>query len=315
MSYNSTKTVAILLATYNGEKYITEQLDSIAHQTYHDYCCYIHDDGSTDGTRELVLNYCKRNPEQFRYVEGPSCGGAKYNFFFLMENIQNEKYIMFSDQDDYWMPEKVEVTLRTMQEEENNGQNSTEYICVYSNLEVVNTYLSMINTSFYKYSGKQPLKNDLKSLIMTNVVVGCTMMINRKLLEKALELKNRELLFMHDWWIALIASASGKMIFIDKPLIKYRQHSGNVVGANKKNGLLKRVRSFLSVNNYVANKKRMKRSINFSKSLIAIGIKPEKDDFLQDMSLSDGWNWFKRSRFFLRTGLIPLGKIWKIIWL
>ena len=304
------ESVAILLATYNGEKYILKQLESIKEQTYTHFVCYIHDDGSTDETIEIIRAFCMGD-YRFKLIDGPRCGGAKDNFFFLMNCIDDEKYIMFCDQDDYWFQEKIAVCLDAMQKNEKKN----EPVCVYSDLEVVDEDLNTICRSFYTYSGKRPLKNDFTSLIMNNVVVGCTMMINRPLLNISLKRADHQLIYMHDWWLALIASASGKMIYIDRPLILYRQHTDNSVGAVPKKRYVQMMLDFLNYKNYMHNKERIQRSINFSKALDLIEINCKYTKLNRKMANIQSHNWLYRACFFIKNGLIPLNRIGKILWL
>ena len=312
MSSPENPTEAVLLATYNGEKYIIEQLESIRNQTYSNFKCYIHDDGSKDGTCRLLEEYCSQNPENFKLVEGLPCGGSKNNFFFLLSSITDESYIMFCDQDDYWLPEKIEISLKTLQEEE---QEKDEPICVYSDMEVVNSSLETIDSSYYHYSGADPYKNDLKSLLMTNVVAGCTMMINRALADKGSAEVPHELLYMHDWWLALLASAFGKVIYIDKPLLKYRQHMNNVLGAYQKKRTMKRLMDFITFKNWKKNRSIMQMSVNFSKALDMVLDESDYKGLIHEMSEINEHSWFYQARFFVSKGLIPINKFWRIFYL
>lgn len=305
--------VAVLLAAYNGEKFIIEQLESIRNQTYQNFRCYIHDDGSTDGTYDLLADYCERNPDKFKLVEGPSCGGAKNNFFFLMRAVVDEPYIMFCDQDDYWQPEKISSSLKAIRE---LSCDSAEPLCVYSDLEVVNSDLELINSSFYHFTGRNPLKNDLKSLLITNEVVGCTMMINRALAEKSLEINDIGSVFMHDWWIALVASACGKINFIDRPLMKYRQHQHNVVGAVMKKNIFARTIQYCSPENIEKKRKAIRRCYSFAAALDAILPDDHADKrLITETAVVRNEKWPARALFFLRNGLIGFNKFWNLFFI
>lgn len=303
---NKKPIVAILLATYNGQKYIKEQLMSLDKQTFQDFVCYIHDDGSSDGTREIALEFCKNKPEKFILIESEPCGGAKDNFLFLMKQIKNEPYIMFCDQDDQWDPNKISISLAALREIE----NKSDLACVYTDLIVSDKNLKEISPSFYTFSGKDPYKNDLVSLLMNNVAVGCTMMITRELAKKSLEKTNCELLFMHDWWIALLASACGSISYINSPLIKYRQHGENNVGAIKKKTLLEKF------SGRKAFRKRVLRSVNFAKALdLVLDNSNHYKEFVHHMASVYEHDWFYRAAFFLKKGLIPKSKFWKVFWI
>ena len=121
--------LAILMATYNGEEFIREQINSILNQTYKNWKLIIHDDGSTDNTVDIIKEYTKKYPNKIILIEDNiKCNGAKENFSHLIKIAYknfNFDYILFSDQDDIWLPNKIEVSLSKIQEMENKfGKNS-----------------------------------------------------------------------------------------------------------------------------------------------------------------------------------------------
>lgn len=223
--------VEILMATYNGEKYLKEQLDSILLQTYSDWHLTIADDCSTDNTVAILKEYAYKYPEKIAYhVNKIASGSAKNNFYGLLSNVDAD-YVMLSDQDDFWLENKIELTLNKMKESE------AKYGCdfpllVHSDLRVVDENLKTISDSFYVMEGINPQLNRLNNIIVVNIVAGCSMMANRALLD--LFIRVPEYSTMHDHWLALIASAFGKIIFVEKPTILYRQHGSNSVGVNRR---------------------------------------------------------------------------------
>ncbi len=221
--------VGILLATYNGAKYIETQIESLLNQTYDNWQLLISDDGSTDETQKIISNYAERCPEKIRILskEKP-IGNAKGNFMFLTRMAEDLEYIMYCDQDDYWFPQKVELTLAKMKEIENDKNIPC---LVHSDLEVVDGEMGEIAASFFGFSNLDYKRDKLNNLLVQNIVTGCTMMINRALWQMAVKADGFEKILMHDWYFALIASAFGKIGFVNKPLIKYRQHGNNSVGA------------------------------------------------------------------------------------
>ena len=228
--------IGILMATYNGEKFISQQIQSILNQTYKNWKLIIHDDGSNDSTINIIKKFVKNNPYKIFFVEDRiKCGGAKENFAHLMQIAKegfNFDYIMFSDQDDVWFPKKVEISLKKMQELETKwGKNIP--LLVYTDLEVVNENLKRICSSFWKYQRLNPSRNALNYLLIQNVITGCTTLINMKTLEISLPIPKQAI--MHDWWIALVVSAFGKMDFISTPTVFYRQHNMQEIGAKKWN--------------------------------------------------------------------------------
>ncbi len=227
--------IAILLATYNGEKYIFDQLESIRTQTYQDFICFIHDDGSKDKTRTIVKNYCQQYPEHFKEVEGPPTGGSKNNFFFLLKNVESD-YYMFSDQDDIWLENKLSVLMGKMREIENDKTIPT---LTFSDMEVVNETLDQIHYSFMNYNRLDPKDLRFCRLVVQNVAAGCTMLFNRTLRDESLKYGNIEKIRWHDWWLVLISSGKGKIEYVDQRLQLYRQHSNNSIGADKEIGINK----------------------------------------------------------------------------
>lgn len=223
------KNIAILMATYNGAEFINAQIDSILEQSAQNWELFIHDDGSTDGTRKIVETYASRYPSKIHVLSGISNGNAKKNFFYLMENV-NSQYIMFADQDDFWKKNKVSVTYGKMLALEKESSNKLP-ILIFSDLRVVDRNLATISPRMSRYQGLKMDNTSFNRLMVQNIITGCTVMINEKCKEMALKCTNYDDVIMHDWWCALIASYFGKMGYIDEDLILYRQHGVNSVGA------------------------------------------------------------------------------------
>ena len=216
--------VLILLATYNGDKYLKEQLDSLKLQTYKDFDIIIRDDNSTDDTISIANFY------NIKVVESEYKLGAKGSFGALMEYaLQNSdaEYFMFCDQDDVWVNDKIEKTLAKMHTLEK--EHGSMPFLVHTDLEVVDEKLGLINNSFMNFQKINPSKNKLNELLLQNTITGCTVMINRELAKKSFSMPSTAI--MHDWWIGLIASKFGKIEYINESLIKYRQHDKNTIGA------------------------------------------------------------------------------------
>lgn len=221
--------VDILLATCNGEKFLAEQLDSILNQTYTNFRIIIRDDASQDKTVPIIQEYTQRFPKKILFIQGHERLGAKNNFSKLME-ISSAPYVLFSDQDDIWLPHKVEKTLLAMQNmEKKHGSNP---FLVHTDLTVVDEHQKIKHLSFWKYAHLNPLHGmTLNRLLNQNVVTGCTMMANRLLIELSRPIPQEA--FMHDWWIALAASVFGKIDVLHESTIHYRQHGKNALGAQK----------------------------------------------------------------------------------
>jgi glycosyltransferase involved in cell wall biosynthesis len=221
-----TDKIAILLATYNGEKYLAEQLESILAQTETEWVVYLHDDGSTDRTRNIIREYVVSYPSRFRYIDGASTGGAKNNFFYLLSQVE-ARYYMFCDQDDVWKEQKIEWTLERMRAVEPDNAPAL----VFTELQVVDEQLQTISGSMSSFQSLDCTKTRINRLMMQNVITGCTVMINRTLRDQMLLVQHMDNIIMHDWWAGLIASLYGSISFVEEPTILYRQHHANSVGA------------------------------------------------------------------------------------
>lgn len=232
----SNKQIAIMMATYNGAKYIGEQIDSILRQTYQDWKLFIHDDCSNDATFQILQQYQEKYPKKIKVITDSSVigGSSEKNFAAIQKWVTNNhdfSYFMFADQDDFWFPNKIERSLYKMKESEKNDLP----ILVHTDLEVVDDNLNIINDSFFEYRALDVDVTELNRILIQNNITGCTMLWNRSL-NNLLDL-NSNAVAMHDWWISLVAASFGKIVCLKEPTIKYRQHGGNVVGATQVNTL------------------------------------------------------------------------------
>lgn len=229
--------VAICMATYNGGKYIGQQIESIIHQTYSDWRLFIRDDGSNDNTIDVIREYAVTLGEKIVLINDgkQSTKSSKGNFANALSWITSYydfKYYMFCDQDDVWLDDKIEKSLRAIQQAE---KENDEPILLHTDLKVVDAQLNVLGESFVKYRALNPDVRDVNHLLIQNNITGCTMMWNQKLNE-LIDISS-ECVAMHDWWFSLTAACFGKIIYLNEPTILYRQHSANVVGATKVNSL------------------------------------------------------------------------------
>lgn len=224
--------IIVLVATYNGVPYLPQQLDSILMQTVA-VDLLIRDDGSKDETMSILDEY-EKNHKNIRVVRGvPGGGASKKNFGLLLglEEVKKYDYVMFADQDDIWLPQKIEKTLKYMQElEQQHGKDIP--ILVHTDLELVDGEGRHLAPSFWRYNGFNPAFNALPRLLVDNTVTGCTMMINATLAKMAVPVPLNA--SMHDAWLALIANTFGKIGILYEPTMQYRQHGSNVIGATGK---------------------------------------------------------------------------------
>lgn len=229
--------IAICLATYNGEFYIQQQLDSILTQTYQDWILFIRDDCSTDNTATLLQSYAKQHPKQIIIIPNSSekSSGSKNNFVAILNWVKEHyrfSYYMFSDQDDIWLETKIEDSLKLLQKTEKQLSASMP-ILLHTDLQVVDQDLNPLGESFFQYRALNPDVTDLPHLLVQNNVTGCTMMWNQSL-NQLLNFENDQIA-MHDWWITLAAACFGTIVCLKKPTILYRQHRKNVIGATRVN--------------------------------------------------------------------------------
>ena len=231
--------IAVLLSTYNGEKFLAEQLDSLLAQSHKNFILVVRDDGSHDRTVSILESYASDHSEKICLLSpGGENRGASGGFAFLVNYVITNKeslgltssYMMFCDQDDTWYPQKIEKLLAAMLATE-AGNDSALPILVHSDLEVVSEQNTVIAKSLIHYQGLEIHRNSFPNLIISNLVTGCTALINESLAEKALPIPENAI--MHDWWLALVATAFGKLVYLDAPLVHYRQHGNNTIGAKE----------------------------------------------------------------------------------
>ena len=221
------KELIILMATYNGEKYIEEQLESILNQTFNDYVIYICDDKSTDLTYEILEKYQLKYPDKIYIKQNKeNTGSPKYNFFKLMMD-RKAKYIMLCDQDDVWLNNKIEISLKKIKDMESIYGNKCPCL-VHTDLIVTDGSLDIISSSFRKSMKADYSKTELKKIIVQNTLTGCTAIYNEALSE--LIYTEPKYMVMHDWYLMIMASAFGKIDYIDEKPILYRQHMTNEIG-------------------------------------------------------------------------------------
>ncbi len=225
--------VNILLSTYNGEKYLEEQVESIQNQTFTDWNLLIRDDGSTDGTVSVIRSLAARD-KRIRFInDGNIANRGVVGSFYELVKYEDADYYLFCDQDDYWLKDKIDTQIAEAQR-----HSADEPHMNYMDPVVVNADLKTINSSMIR-SQSGHANTLLVQELTENTVTGGVSLINRALAEKWQGV-NPDIM-MHDWFLALCATAYGSLVFIDKPGELYRQHEANVLGART---LSKRLRTF-----------------------------------------------------------------------
>lgn len=226
-----TKPIYVLLATYNGSTFIAEQLDSLIAQTEVDWHLLVRDDASTDRTPEILAAYAAKDARIAVLPASRANHGAAANFDFLLRAAweQGAVYVMLMDQDDVWRADKIERQLALMRVEEHRLGTGVP-VLVHSDLELIDREGRTTHPSFMRF---QHIRDEpsapLRTLLVQNYVTGCATLVNRSLLEIALPIPPAAM--VHDWWLALVAAAAGKICYDPTPTVGYRQHGGNQIGA------------------------------------------------------------------------------------
>ncbi|MCM3338830.1 glycosyltransferase family 2 protein [Paenibacillus sp. MER TA 81-3] len=215
--------VQIVMSTFNGEKYLAEQLNSLMEQTHSHRCITIRDDGSSDSTSTIINEFVFKYPSEFKVFYKKNIGVIA-SFFELLTNYVHDDtdYVCFCDQDDVWKPHKLERGIRYL-----NQFSGDEPVMYFTPTLMVNETLQPINS----WPPSPHRRTSFFNALVENVAVGATIMINRPAIDlikvKPPHPKN---IVMHDWWVYLVVSAFGKVVYDKEESIYYRQHQNNVVG-------------------------------------------------------------------------------------
>jgi len=220
-------TIDILLPTYNGEKYLKEQIDSILNQTYKNIRLIISDDCSKDSTPKILEEYRGKDERIELYLQKENIGVVK-GIEFLLKKVKSN-YYMLADQDDVWLPMKVEKSIETLKKENAD--------LVFGDLEVVDQDLKTMYPSFgdFMLLNRKIKKyiNSYKVNYLYNCVTGCTVLSKKEFIEKILPIPTESKYLIHDHWIGLVVALNGKLAYMPEKYIKYRQHGNNQVGTDK----------------------------------------------------------------------------------
>lgn len=234
-------TVAVLLATFNGEQYLSELLASLTSQTHQDWQLHVRDDGSSDATLRILEEAAAQDARIMIIRDSVGNLGTSRNFGRMLKTVDAD-YLMLADQDDVWMADKIECSLALLRTKE-AAMGTSCPVLVFSDLCVTDESLRTLHPSHMRRHGfHQAIRHGvtLHSLITQNFAPGCTMMFNRALRDMAVPIPDDAV--MHDWWLMLCAAAAGTIVYLDRPTILYRQHGGNQMGAA---GQVQRARAFL----------------------------------------------------------------------
>jgi len=231
-------TIEVLLATYNGEPFIREQLNSLMNQSFADFKIVIRDDGSTDNTLSIIHEYQQKFSDKISILKDNKKNvGATQNFGILLEQSTAD-YIFFCDQDDVWLPHKIEVSLQKMKVLEQD--NKAIPCLVFSDMKSIDEAGNITADSVWQQLHLHPKYFTLNRLLVQNIPHGCTMLINKAMCNLASPIPKEAML--HDHWIALLAASCGKFDYINEPTLLLRNHTQNVT--RKPTSVLQKIKRF-----------------------------------------------------------------------
>ena len=223
---NDRPTVDIALSVFNGGSFVREQIESIQGQTYQEWRLWIRDDGSTDGTFELLEELAGEDSRIRAPLRDGRQLGAPQGFGWVLEQLpEDARFIFCSDADDVWLPQKVELSLGAYRA--SGGEASTP-VLLHTDLSITDSKLRVLDPSLWHHLNIRPEPPSLRRLVAKNVVTGPTMLMNRALLQMCLPIPPETP--HHDWWIALVAAAFGKIVSLPQATVLYRRHADNHTG-------------------------------------------------------------------------------------
>lgn len=225
--------VAICMATYNGGRFVSQQIDSILRQTYSDWVLFVRDDGSTDDTCAVVDSYVSEYPNKIiRINDTDELHDCSLNFLAALRFSFRDPsfdFFMFCDQDDVWNNDKVELEVAEARRLQN--WNSEEPVLVITNCAIVDGSLRETGMTLGERRVFDPRGITLAQSLANNVGQGATMLMSRSLAKEVLSNPLDRTVWMYDWWVMMLALCLGRVAYISEPTMKYRQHEANVVGA------------------------------------------------------------------------------------
>ena len=302
--------IAVLMAVYNGSNYIRAQLDSILSQTYlSGVTILIHDDGSTDDTVDIIEDYQRRFPDIIRVDGGAPTGSAKDNFWYMLSLMDADIYF-FCDQDDIWLPDKIEKSLDRLLNLKSDCR------CVFCDMKVVDEALNIIDESFLHYNGRDPRVLKPGRILIDNPAAGTSMCFDRALRDLALSVDfDLNGIEMHDGFLLAMAALCGEVEFIDEPLVLYRQHADNDMGAARQESIIQRIirnaRSIISGSFFSDKKAFLKLSQSAAGELSRLDcLEESKRTILKTYASLSGLSPIKRILFLRKNGFDRARHTW-----
>ncbi|SDH61450.1 rhamnosyltransferase [Pseudobutyrivibrio sp. 49] len=233
--------ICVLMSTYNGEKYIREQLDSILAQENVDVSILIRDDGSKDATLSILDEYCKRDNVHY-YVDSRNLGACN-SFIDLMWHVSLDyDYYALSDQDDFWLKDKLSTGVEFLENNSSYGIYSSYYTMVDEKLEPIANNID-----------KNRHEPTFGNAMIDSQVTGCTVVMTKAFLEKVRSYKKPKHQYIHDWWLYKVGMLYDALYIDKQSKILYRQHGSNTIGLD--GGFIQRTKRIIS------NSKKMKQAV------------------------------------------------------
>ena len=224
---SSSAEIEVLLATWNGERFIEEQLESLFRQTFQSFRVIVRDDASTDSTLDIVKRYRSRYPGRVVVHVNPCRMGPCRTFSHLAET-STAPYVAFCDQDDLWREDRLAIGIAAAKNMEAEYGIQTP-ILIFSDLTLIGPDNQILAPSMWKMKHVNPRSASLGKMLVQNLVTGCTILANRSLVLRALPIPEGAV--MHDSWLGLVASTFGVLQPLNEATVRYRQHQGNAIGA------------------------------------------------------------------------------------
>lgn len=238
--------IRIMMATYNGEKYLREQIESIINQTYNNWNLIIQDDGSEDGTWAILEMFTQNDPRIAIRHSPESKHGAYYNFHSICNQEKqfgdSYDYYMFCDQDDIWDADKIEKMVKAF-----NDDNRTSPLLIYGDMRVMNAEKMIVIDSAVKEQGL--FYKNAASLFFSHIIYGCNLMMNKAAFYAVPLIDTKQdiiSILSHDNLYAKFAGSKGEVRYLDTSLMTYRRHGGNVTSKHQYGFGMKRILQRLS---------------------------------------------------------------------
>ena len=222
-------TVHIVCSTFNGARFLDAFVQSLQRQTDADWRLWTRDNGSTDGSPGLIESF-SASDDRIRVTDRSRTPlGVVGTFARLLDLLPvDADYVMLADQDDVWLPDKIECTLAAMHDAEREAPGP---VLVHTDLIVVDEALNQLDDSFWHYNRVNPEPVPLRQVVVKNGVTAGTVLMNRPLRDLVGHIP--EGAAVHDWWVACVATAFGRVVALPRPTVLYRQHDANVIGAQR----------------------------------------------------------------------------------